>query len=54
MTIENNKNFLKEKEKGITKNKPHIVKAAVEIPNLNIMCQKKEKQRKKEQAIKKI
>ena len=38
---------MKEKEKGITKNKPHIVKEAVEIPNLNITYQKKRKTKKK-------
>ena len=36
-----------EKEKGIIKNKPHIMKAAVEIPNLNITYQKKRKAKKK-------
>ena len=41
------KYFLEEKEKDITKNKAHIVKAAVETLILNISYQKKEKQRKK-------
>ena len=46
-TIENNENVLNEKEKGITKNKLHIAKAVVEILNLNISYQKKEKTKKK-------
>ena len=37
---------MKEKEKGITKNKPHIVKAAVEILNLDVKYQKKRKKKK--------
>ena len=41
------KYFLEEKEKDITINKAHIVKAAVETLILNISYQKKEKQRKK-------
>ena len=47
MTIENNENVLNEKEKGITKNKLHIAKAVVEILNLTISYQKKEKTKKK-------
>ena len=41
------KYFLEEKEKDITKNKAHIVKAAVETLIQNISYKKKEKQRKK-------
>ena len=37
---------MKEKEKGFQKNKPHIVKATVEIPNLDIKYQKKKKKKK--------
>ena len=40
---------MKEKEKGFQKNKPHIVKATVEIPNLDIEYQKKKRKRKKQQ-----
>ena len=40
---------MKEKEKGFQKNKPHIVKATVEIPNLDIKYQKKKRKRKKQQ-----
>ena len=40
---------MEEKEKDITKNKAHIVKAAVETLNLNVSYQKKEKQGKKKQ-----
>ena len=46
ITTEKNKNFQEEKEKDITKNKTHIVKAAVETLNLNNSCQKIEKQKK--------
>ena len=54
ITTENNKKFLKEqKEKDTIKNKPHIVKA-VAVPNLNITCRRKEKQRKKRQKKYKI
>ena len=41
--------FFEGKRKRHYKNKPHIVKSAVEIPNLNITYQIKEKQRKKQQ-----
>ena len=47
ITTEKNKNFLEEKEKDITKNKAHIVKAAGETLNLNNSCQKKRKTEKK-------
>ena len=40
---------MKEKEKGLQKNKPHIEKAAVEMPNLDIKYQEKEIKRKKQQ-----
>ena len=40
---------MKEKEKGFQKNKPHIVKATVEIPNLDIKYQKKKKRKRKKQ-----